>query len=171
MNIYPSFTNLRSNISYKFSALRTRARRDVLWSKLTGRNFSLATLPKDVQHNNPNKKLLGIREIRIDQIIGTLNRSSDFDHEFRPLKKHLLNRWVNTFIRLNRDEWSPIVVHKIGEQYYVEDGHHRVSVARSAGMIFIEAKIWEYISLPKQREILPSVTCTEHVSSKSYAAR
>jgi hypothetical protein len=169
MNIYPYFTNLRSNISYKFSALRTRALQDVLWAKLTGRNFSLAAFPKEIQQNNPNKKLVGIREIRLDQIIGTLNRRSDFDHKFRPLKKHLLNRWVNTFIRLDRDEWSPIVVHKIGEQYYVEDGHHRVSVARSAGMVFIEAKIWEYSTVQKQTEISQRIVCAEHGTSKSYA--
>lgn len=170
MNIYPYFTNLRSNISYKFSALRTRALQDVLWAKLTGRNFSLAAFPKEIQQNNPNKKLVGIREIRLDQIIGTLNRSSDFDHKFRPLKKHLLNRWVNTFIRLDHDDWSPIVVHKIGEQYYVEDGHHRVSVARSMGRVFMEAKIWEYRSKPEQTEICEVIQCAERSSSKVYAA-
>jgi len=168
MNIHPSFTNLRSHISYKFSALRTRALRDMFWTKLTGRNSSLATFPEELRYDSPNKKLLGVKEIRVDQIIGTLNRFSDFDHEFRPVKKHLINRWVDTFISLHHDEWSPILVHKIGEQYYVEDGHHRVSVARSVGMVFMEAKIWEYSTIQKQPETSQRTVCAEHATPKSY---
>ena len=41
------------------------------------------------------------------------------DHQFRPLGKHLLERWVKTSISLQRDEWAPIVVHKLGEHYFV----------------------------------------------------
>ena len=171
MNIYPTFTNLRSHTSYTFSELRMRALRDSLLAKWTGRSSSLATFPTEVQQDRPNKKLLGVKEIPVDQIIGSLHRVTDFDDKFRPLKKHLLNRWVDTFISLNHDEWSLIAVHKIGEQYYVEDGHLRVSVARATGLAFIEAKIWEYSAVPKQREALQPVTCTEHVTSKSYAAR
>ena len=171
MNIYPTFTNLRSYTSYTFSELRMRALRDTLLAKWTGGSSSLATFPTAIQQDRPNKKLLGVKEIPVDQIIGSLHRVTDFDDKFRPLKKHLLNRWVDTFISLNHDEWSPIVVHKIGKQYYVEDGHHRVSVARATGMLLIEAKIWECSALPKQREVLQPMTCTEHVTSKSYAAR
>jgi len=61
-----------------------------------------------------------------------------------------------------------IVVHKIGEQYYVEDGHHRVSVARSVGMVFIEAKIWEYSTIQKQPEFSYRMVCAEHSTWKSY---
>ena len=171
MNIYPTLTNLRSSLSYEFSALRMRASRDAFWAKLTGKNLSLTTFPSDATKDRPNKKFLGINEISVRQIIGTLNRNSDFDHKFRPLKKHLLNRWVNTLISLGRDEWAPIVVHKLGENYYVENGHHRVSVARATGMVFIDAEIWEYNSIPKQMERLQPATCTERSTAKSYAVR
>lgn len=171
MNLYPPITNLRSYVSYQFSVLRIRAARDVFWSKLTNRNSSLPTFPGEIQPGKQSGKLLDLNNIRIDQIIGTLNKCDDFDHKFRPLKKRLLHRWVNTFISLKHDEWSPIVVHKIGEQYYVEDGHHRVSVARAVGMDYIEAKIWEYSTSPKQAERLQPVVCAEHNASKSYAVR
>ena len=167
---HPTFTNLRSYVSYEFSALRISALQHAFWAKLTGKNLSLATFPREVSKARPNKKFLGINEIPVDQITGTLGRNYDFDYKFRPLKTHLLNRWVNTLISLHRDEWSPIVVHKLGENYYVENGHHQVSVARATGMVFIEAKIWEYSSLPKTTELLKQVTCTEKSTSKSYAA-
>lgn len=168
MNIYPSFTNLRSFISYEFSMLRMRALRDSFWAKLTGRNTKLAIFWEQIQRSNPSKRLLGVKEIPVEQIIGTLNRDNDFDYMFRPLGRHLCSRWINTFLSLARDGWSPILVHKIGEHYYVEDGHHRVSVARSVGMAFIEAKVWEYPVQPRQKGACQSTKCAERSSSKAY---
>jgi uncharacterized protein (DUF1015 family) len=40
--------------------------------------------------------------------------------------------------------WPPIRVYQVGNLYFVEDGHHRVSVARQLGLKLIEAEIWEY---------------------------
>jgi len=170
MNIHPSFTNLYSYTSYKFSTLRIRALQDLFWAKLTGRNSKLMKFHEQVQRAGHNRKLLGVQDVHVDQIIGTLNRNCDFDDQFRPLGKHLLERWVNTFISLQRDEWSPIVVHKLGEQFFVEDGHHRVSVARSVGMVFITAYVWEYQSQPAQTESCGAMQCTERAFSKTYAA-
>ena len=171
MNTYPTFTNIRSFTSYKFSMLRMRALRDSFWAKLTGRNAKLAVFPKQEQQNIPNRRLLGTKDIPVEQIIGTFNRESDFDHQFRPLSKRLCNRWVNAFIKLERDGWPSILVHKIGEHYYVEDGHHRVSVARSIGMVFIEAKVWEYSVQPQQTELCQSVRCTEQSCPKVHAGK
>lgn len=172
MNLYPTITNLRSYASYQFSALRIRAERDRFFAKLMGKNASLPTFPDELQHGKGSKKSLGVKNIRVDQITGTLHQCKDFDHKFRPIHKHLLARWVHTFISLNHDQWSPILVHKLGEQYFVEDGHHRVSVARAVGMEFIEAKIWEYSTSPKpaERSVQP-VACAEPSPSKSYAVR
>ena len=170
MNIHPSFTHLRSNTEYKFSSLRIRALRDLFLSKLTGKDSKLMKFHKQVQRAGTNRKLLGVQDIRVEQIIGTLNRDCDFDDQFRPLGKHLLERWVNTFIRLQHDEWSPIVVHKLGEQFFVEDGHHRVSVARSVGMLFITANVWEYQSQPTPTESCGTMQCIERAFSKTYAA-
>jgi hypothetical protein len=168
--MYPSFTNLRSFTSYKFSTLRMRALWDEFWAKSIGRDTNLAAFPKHEHRNNPNRKLLGTKDIRVEQIIGTFNRVSDFDGQFRPLSKHLSDRWVNTYITLERDGWSPILVHKIGEDYYVEDGHHRVSVARSTGMAFIEAKVWEYPLRLRQTKVCPPARGTERDSAKAYAS-
>ena len=167
MNMQPSFTNIRSLTSYKFSALRMRALRDSFWAKLTGRNSRLAIFPEHTLRDHPNRKLIGVKDIRIDQVIGTLNRECDFDDKFRPLGKHLLNRRVNIFVNLDPDGWEPILVHKIGEQYYVEDGHHRVSVARSIGKLFIQAKVWEYPAGQKRAVICERIQCTERSSVKA----
>jgi hypothetical protein len=154
--------------SYKFSALQMRALRYSFWAKLIGKNSRLAVFPEHIQHDHPNRKLSGVMDIQIDQIIGTLNRDSDFDNKFRPLGEHLLDRWVNIFINLNRDSWPPILVHKIGDQYFVEDGHHRVSVARSVGMLFIQAEVWEYPVPGKEAVTCELVCCSKKSVINAY---
>ena len=37
----------------------------------------------------------------------------------------------------------PVVLYKVGDVYFVVDGHHRVSVAREQGQTFIDAEIRE----------------------------
>ena len=171
MNVIPFFTTLRSFISYQFATLRMRALRDRFWAKLFGTSTELIVFPKSDSRLSPNRRLLGIKNIRVSQIVGTLNRNTDFDHQFRPLKKHSLDRWINAYILHEQDGWSPIVVHLVGKQYFVEDGHHRVSVARMTGMDFIEAKVWEYGTQSKHVDVGQRTSCTEKSSAKVYAAR
>ena len=170
MNIHPSFTNVHSATTHEFSSLRIRALRDLFLSKLTGKDSKLMKFHEQAQRAGSSRKLLGVQDVPVKKIIGTLNRDCDFDDQFRPLGKHLLERWVKTFISLQRDEWSPILVHKLGEQYFVEDGHHRVSVARAVGMVFITANVWEYQPQPAQMESCGALQCTERAFSKTYAA-
>jgi hypothetical protein len=148
--------------------LRMRALRHSFWAKLTGRNSRLAIFPENTQRDHPNRKYIGIKDIQIDQIVGTVNRYSDFDDKFRPLGNYLLDRWVNIFINLDPDNWPPILVYKIGEKYYVEDGHHRVSVAQSIGMLFIQAKVWEY-PVPEKRIVgCEQTQCSKKGFAKAY---
>lgn len=171
MNPYASPTNIRSYLVYQFSTLRTKAIRDAFWATLIRKNTKLAAFPEQAPTKSPNRKFSGTEDIRVEQIIGTLGRQSDFDHKFRPLKQYLRDRWVNAYLSLDRQGWSPIVVHKFGDHYYVEDGHHRVSVARLLGMVFIQAKVWEYPVEVKQPKKCQPVRCRERSPVKAYAAR
>lgn len=169
MNIYPSFTNIRSYLSYQFSALRRRALRDLLWSMLRGRKTNLAVFPEEAPEKSPNRRFLGVQDISVHEIIGTVNRRDDFDYKFRPLHKHLQERWVHACLALQGEGWSPILVHKVGNKYYVEDGHHRVSVSQELGITVIQAKVWEYPSLAKQPKKCQPDPCPERSSAKVFA--
>jgi hypothetical protein len=169
MNMSPSLTNTRSFMSDKFSTLRIHALRDSLWAKLIGKNTKLAIFPEEAPRKSPNRKFIGMEEILVEKIVGTIGRAKDFDHKFRPLKSSLRDRWVNVYLTFEKEGWPPIVVHKVGDQYYVEDGHHRVSVARLLGMTFIDAKVWDYPAPSKQKNACPQIKCGEHSTSKVYA--
>ena len=165
-----TFMNKQYDAINVFNTLRLRAITDSWIASL----FKKENSPKQFEENRSinlrNKRFMGIQDIRLDKIIGTLGRETDFDKSFRPLKKHLRDRWVSAFLRLAADRWQPITVHKVGEFYYVEDGHHRVSVALSTGMIFIEAEVWDHSSYRAPHKIYipkgkPAKRCTETCST------
>jgi hypothetical protein len=82
-----------------------------------------------------------VREIPLDAITGTLEpgRAREFDSDFRPLPR-MRKRWLRVWVaEQSGPGLGPISVVRIGEQYAIRDGHHRVSVARARGAVTIEA--------------------------------
>ena len=169
MNMHPSLTGLRSHLSDTFSRIQSQASRSLLWSRLTGRNIRLEMFPEKAPEKSLNRTYASREEIPIERIIGTLNRREDFDRQFRPLGGHLRDRRVNTCLTLERQGWDPVLVHKVGNRYYVEDGHHRVSVARWLGMTSIQANVWEYPVKVQPWKKCDPAPCPEISSSTVYA--
>lgn len=105
-------------------------------------------LPFDeVQKHLPlhNQHYLGMQEIPVDKIIGSVGRYQDFDRAFLPKRTNLRPRWVNIDrARLQDINLPPIEVYKVGDAYFVKDGNHRVSVARQNGQAFIDAEVIEW---------------------------
>jgi hypothetical protein len=86
----------------------------------------------------------GVKTIRVDQIAGSLNRYYEFDRAFLPKEDQLAARWQQVNRAFYQDiHLPPVVLYKVGEVYFVVDGHHRVSVAREQGQVFIDAEIRE----------------------------
>jgi hypothetical protein len=87
---------------------------------------------------------LDVRLVPIHQIRGTVSstRSCDFDANFRPLKTHDKERWLNVATVYERGvKIPPVSLVQIGDFYFVQDGHHRISVARAMGQTEIAATI------------------------------
>jgi len=86
----------------------------------------------------------GVQTVRVDQIAGSLNRYHEFDRVFLPASDKLAARWQSVN-RAFYEEISlpPVVLYKVGQVYFVVDGHHRVSVAREQGQLYIEAEVRE----------------------------
>ncbi len=84
----------------------------------------------------------GTKVIPLDAIVGSVDRMRDFDRRFRPTSTRSRQRWER-LARASRtgEEIPPIDVYQVGDYYFVRDGHHRVSVARSMGVKVIEARV------------------------------
>lgn len=126
-----------------------RAYRKGFWRKvsswLTGERNELlpfdavtARIPLKGQH------YIGMQQVPIDQIVGSLGRFRDFDRAFLPRQARSKSRWVSIDLAHYDDVILPAVdLYKMGEVYFVRDGNHRVSVARDRGQEFIDANVIE----------------------------
>lgn len=87
---------------------------------------------------------LGPREVELSRIVGSVGRCREFDQDFRPLKQSLKGRWKGVYEALAGGKMlPPVKLIKVGERYFVEDGNHRVSVARYRGALMIDAEVTE----------------------------
>jgi hypothetical protein len=93
------------------------------------------------------ERRLGLQVIPLDSIVGTVDRSGEFDRSFRPTSPRVRERWQRINLAQRKGEsMPPIDVYRIGELHFVKDGHHRVSVARAFGHHDIEAFVTEVLT-------------------------
>jgi hypothetical protein len=93
------------------------------------------------------ERSLGLHAIPLDSIVGTVDRKTGFDREFRPTTSRVRTRWERIAAAMRRgDPLPPISVYRIGEVHFVRDGHHRVSVARALGLREIDAFVTEVLT-------------------------
>ncbi len=89
----------------------------------------------------------GLQVVQLDDIVGTVDRAADFDRGFRPTSMRLRSRWERIAAAQRRGEaMPPVSLFKVGELYFVRDGHHRVSVAKSQGRKDIDAYVTEVMT-------------------------
>ena len=90
------------------------------------------------------QRALGLRVVPLDKIIGSEGRTRDFDRAFFPRQRHTKERWISIDRALYAEvPLPPVDLIKMGEGYFVIDGHHRISVARARGQDFIDAHVTE----------------------------
>jgi hypothetical protein len=132
-----------------------RARRRAAVAKLVAR---LRGEPDDIGVVLPYEEVIqalgfvsersaGLKVVPLDQIVGSVGRGRDFDRRFRPTSARSRGRWEQIATAARRGEsFPPVDLMKVGELYFVRDGHHRVSVARALGRTDIDAYITEVVT-------------------------
>jgi hypothetical protein len=133
----------------------TRARRREVLARLAKR---LRREPADVHMVLPFEEVrdalgfrgerhLGLQVIPLESIVGTVDRTREFDRRFRPTSRRVRDRWQRVAEAQRRGQaMPPISVYRIGDMHFVEDGHHRVSVARAQGRRDIDAYVTEVLT-------------------------
>ena len=119
---------------------RSRAANWLLRRRGAGR---LATLEQALGAAPAGRRTAGIRAVSLDSIVGTTEeaKARRFDSSFRPPPASR-RRWEGLWLATRRGrQLPPISVYRLGDCHYVEDGHHRVSVARALGMAAIDAEV------------------------------
>jgi len=135
--------NSRSQADY--NRARFRAFLNKVWAVVSGQPTNLLSydeIKEKLRIGGPIYR--GLHTVRIDQIAGSLNRYHQFDRAFLPVQDETAERWQRVDRAFYEDiGLPPVVLYKVGQVYFVVDGHHRVSVARQQGQVFIEAEVRE----------------------------
>jgi len=125
------------------------ARRQAFWNELgaflSGRPNRLLSWSK-VRDELDLRGLVyqGVQAVPLAQIIGSVERYQDFDRAFMPKRDQIAPRWRSiASAHYSNTSLPPVTLHKVGDAYFVVDGHHRVSVARERGHGFVDAKVIE----------------------------
>ncbi|MDQ3789024.1 MAG: chromosome partitioning protein ParB [Actinomycetota bacterium] len=93
------------------------------------------------------ERRLGLQVITLDSIVGSVDRSREFDRRFRPTSGQVRERWQRLALAQRRGESiPPIEVYRVGDMHFVVDGHHRVSVAHALGLKTIDAYVTEVMT-------------------------
>jgi hypothetical protein len=92
-----------------------------------------------------NRTYLGRRVVEADNIVGSVGRWGEFDRSFLPARASVGERWKRIDRAFHRGEHlPPVELYKMGNAYFVLDGHHRVSVARYHNVPTVEAEVTEF---------------------------
>jgi hypothetical protein len=129
-----------------FDSARFKAFRRAVQAALTRRKQRLVSLDRVLAAAGlEGKSFGGVREIPLDRVVGSAAgdaKAHDFDPGFLPANRRLRDRWTRIYTAMvEGDELPPIDVYRLDDYYYVIDGHHRVSVARSLGRPVINARV------------------------------
>lgn len=132
--------NLRIDAAKSFNLAYSRGRRNQLLAKILRKENLLQTLSSQpVTSNQPTSRIVAVP---IRQIKGSLGRSTDFDANFNPLQERSRTRWISILTAVKMNIPLPAVeLVMVDNAYYVRDGHHRISVAKSMDQEMIEARI------------------------------
>ncbi|MBI3173184.1 MAG: hypothetical protein HYZ25_05660 [Chloroflexi bacterium] len=136
---------LDSRVRSDFSRARFKAFLNGVWAAISGqpnRLLSYDEIKEKLHIGGPIYR--GVQTVRVDQIAGSLNRYHQFDRAFLPTQDDTSSRWISVNRAFYQDvSLPPVVLYKVGQVYFVVDGHHRVSVAREQNQEFIDAEVRE----------------------------
>lgn len=81
-------------------------------------------------------------EVPLSAVVGSAGRRDDFDADFTLVNSALEARQQQVAEAFRRGTFPPpLELVRLGELYFVRDGHHRVSVARSLGWDSLPARV------------------------------
>jgi hypothetical protein len=141
--------NLLIDAQTAFARQRRRRRRDRATDWLRRRPSActrLAFLDDALGAAPPAiRRPAALEAIPLASIVGTAEptKARVFDRRFRP-RESSRHRWERLWMAGRRGApLPPISVFRVGDHYFVDDGHHRVSVAHALGMAAIDAEVTE----------------------------
>lgn len=162
MALFDDRTTKRAKKEHRTDTDFSQARQKAFWDEIKGflSRKSTRLLPFDEVKNKLEVcfvRDLGVQTIPIDNIVGSEGRYQSFTRHFLPLDDDLRDRWKKVDeAHYAKKSLPPVALYKVCGAYFVKDGHHRISVARTKGVKHIEAIVYEYecdVPLDKETDL------------------
>jgi hypothetical protein len=130
----------RRQAEHLYASARSHAALNAVLRRLRGRIGRLQS--PDQRGGGHDGHYVGLRTVPIHSIRGSESRCQDFDADFCPLQTRTRERWLSVATaRIKGLTLPPVELIQVGTEYFVRDGHHRISVARALGEQNIEAEV------------------------------
>lgn len=136
----------------EFSRARSKGFWDVKRSLMTGHKPFLLPF-QEVVKGLPATPTInsGLQDIPLKNIVGSVGRARDFTRHFMPRVRdeQSKERWRIIYtLAVSGAGFPPVEVFQIGPVYFVQNGHHRVSVASYLGWPTLQAYVTVWPSTP-----------------------
>jgi hypothetical protein len=151
-----------------FQSARRRAFIQDILAELSGRSADLLSFEEVNRHLRPTSPIrLGeTQDIPLDKIVGSVGRYREFTRAFLPRALVSEDRWRRIERLEGRTDLPAISVFKVGDVYFVQDGNHRVSVARAHGRQTIRAHV---VEVPVRVPLGPDTSPGDLILKSGYA--
>ena len=126
-----------------FERSMSKARTSRFLSFLTGRKNELLSFEEVAGLVKPTSQTYtGVKTVSVEKIVGSEGRHKDFNRNFLPCREYLRARWQRIDeAHYEKKDLPSVQLYEIGDVYFVKDGNHRVSVARTRKCAFVDAEV------------------------------
>lgn len=129
-----------------FERARHKARREDRYRRSRGENPCMKSFFEVLGSGIVRPVAEGVRAIDISRIVGSVAKPCAFTRSFQPRSDDLRARWKRAYgITRQLRGYDPVDLYRVGEEFFVEDGHFRISVVKSLGGRSIEASITNWV--------------------------
>lgn len=129
----------------EFNRARSKGFWEIMLSLVTRRRPHLLPLDPLARNIQPEQvTYLGLQDVRLKNVIGSAGRHRDYTQRFSPCAsdERSKERWRLIYtLAVSGAGFPPIEVYQLGDVYFVQNGHHRVSVATYLGWPDIQAYV------------------------------
>ena len=151
-----------------FHSARRRALIQDVLAELSGRSDDLLSFDqvREQLHLSEPVDDVSLQEIPLAKIVGSVGRYRDFNRAFLPRAQIDPRRWTRIERQLHqKTDLPPIDVFQVGDVYFVRDGNHRVSVARTRKMKTIRARV---VEIPVRVPLEPNTSPDDLILKAGY---
>jgi hypothetical protein len=143
--------------AYQYNTSLNRFRSSLVMGRVSRLKNRIIHLPQwlyDLNVLKPDLTLrgsfyAGIQVVPIHSIIGSEGKITDFDMGFHPIQEASRERWVGLAMAyIGYLPLPPVELIRIGDAYFVRDGHHRISVSCAFGQTSIDAEVIAWQAAP-----------------------